>query len=343
MKKNQIIFDGHNDLLLRLWLEKDYNGKSFFQSTRVRDNNGHLDLKSAQSGGFVGGFFAIFCPSPGELLSTDRAVICEAKDTANKMISTAKNMALENPKAFAIVLNNNDIFNSIKKKTIACILHFEGAEMINSNLSNLDYFFEQGIRSIGPVWSRPNAFGYGVPFGFPGTPDQGPGLTNEGKNLIRECDNLGILIDLSHLNEAGFWDVSRISKKPLIATHSNAHRLCKSPRNLTDDQLAAIKDTEGIVGLNFATGFLRKDGGRDTNTRQEMINHLDFLINILGDDKVALGSDFDGAIIPDFIGNCSGLTNLVQLMKENEYDDELIEKICSKNWINFLSKNFNKI
>ena len=134
--------------------------------------------------------------------------------------------------------------------------------------------------------------------------------------------------------------MSRISKKPLIATHSNAHQLCESPRNLTDDQLAAIKDTEGIVGLNFATGFLRKDGGRDTNTRQEMINHLDFLINILGDDKVALGSDFDGAIIPDFIGSCAGLINLIQLMKENGYDDELIEKICSKNWINFLRKNF---
>ena len=110
--------------------------------------------------------------------------------------------------------------------------------------------------------------------------------------------------------------------------------------NLTDNQLAAIKDTEGIVGLNFATGFLRKDGGKDPNTRKELIYHLDFLLNILGDEKDALGSDFDGAIIPNFIGSCAGLPNLVQLMKENGYEEELIEKICSKNWINFLRKNF---
>ena len=340
MKESKIIFDGHNDLLLRLWLAKDNNGTSFFNSSRVKDGKGHLDLKSANSGGVVGGFFAIFSPSSGEVLSTDRADTSKAKVAADDMIRIAKTMAQENPSKFSIVLDHHDILTAIENRKIACILHFEGAEMIDGNLSNLDHFYDLGVRSIGPVWSRPNAFGHGVPFGFPGSPNQGPGLTNEGKNLIQECDQLGILIDLSHLNEAGFWDVSKISKKPLIATHSNVHQLCKSPRNLTDNQLAAIKDTEGIVGLNFATGFLRKDGGKDPNTRKELIYHLDFLLNILGDEKVALGSDFDGAIIPNFIGSCAGLPNLVQLMKENGYEEELIEKICSKNWINFLRKNF---
>ena len=238
------------------------------------------------------------------------------------------------------MLNSKEIEESLSEEKIACILHFEGAEMIEEDLSNLDHFYDLGIRSIGPVWSRTNVFGHGVPFGFPGSPDQGPGLSKAGKNLIRECNNLGILIDLSHLNEAGFWDVEKISSKPLIATHSNVHQLCPTPRNLTDNQLAAIKDRDGIVGLNFATGFLRKDGKKDTNTKQELIEHLEYLLNALGEDKVALGSDFDGAIIPDFITNCAGLPKLTELMRENGFDDELIKKICSENWLKFLSKNF---
>ena len=134
--------------------------------------------------------------------------------------------------------------------------------------------------------------------------------------------------------------MEKISSKPLIATHSNVHKLCPTPRNLSDDQLSAIKDRDGIVGLNFATGFLRKDGKKDTNTKQELIEHLEYLLNILGEDKVALGSDFDGAIIPDFIGNCAGLPKLTELMRENGFEDELIKKICSENWLQFLRKNF---
>tara|TARA_B100000963_G_scaffold11537_1_gene8952 strand:- start:940 stop:1962 length:1023 start_codon:yes stop_codon:yes gene_type:complete len=340
MKNIEIIFDGHNDLLLRLWMAKDHNGKSFIQSSRVKDKDGHLDVESAKKGGFAGGFFAIFSPSPGNWLSTDRVDTSKAKNVADEMLSIATTMATENPSIFSIVLNYDDILSAIENKRIACILHFEGAEMIEGDLSNLEHFFELGVRSIGPVWSRPNAFGHGVPFGFPGSPNQGQGLTDAGKNLIRECNELGILIDLSHLNEAGFWDVSKISTKPLVATHSNAYELCESPRNLTKDQLAAIRDTGGIVGLNFATGFLRKDGIKDPNTKYEIISHLELLMNALGDEKVALGSDFDGAIIPSFIGNCAGLPNLVQLMKDSGYPEELIKRICSKNWLDFLSKNF---
>ncbi len=340
MEKNDIVFDGHNDLLLRLWLEKDQSGKSFLQSTRVNGKDGHLDLESVKLGNFIGGFFAIFSPSPGELLSTDRADSSKAKDAAEEMLSIARNMAKTHPSNFSIVLNSEEIGNSIEENKIACLLHFEGAEMIEEDLSNLNHFYDLGIRSIGPVWSRENVFGHGVPFGFPGSPNQGPGLSKAGKNLIKECNNLGILIDLSHLNEAGFWDVSKISSSPLIATHSNAHTLCPTPRNLTDDQLAAIRDTDGIVGLNFATGFLRKDGRKDPNTKQELIKHLEYLLNVLGEEKVALGSDFDGAVIPNFIGNCAGLPKLTELMRENGFKDTLIKKICSENWLQFLQKNF---
>ena len=123
-----------------------------------------------------------------------------------------------------------------------------------------------GLRSLGLVWSRPNAFATGVSFAFPGTPDEGPGLTERGRALVRACAERGILVDLSHLNERGFWDVAALEHGPLVASHSGAHALCPSPRNLTDEQLRAIGASGGLVGINFHVGFVRADGAEDPDT-----------------------------------------------------------------------------
>jgi len=222
---------------------------------------------------------------------------------------------------------------------MAAVLHIEGAEAIAPDLSNLDHYYQQGLRSIGPVWSRSNAFGHGVPFDFPGSPDQGTALTQAGKNLILACDEMGIMIDLSHLNEAGFWNIASLTSRPLIATHSNAHALSPSPRNLTDQQLVAIAESGGLVGLNFASGFLREDGEKTADTALEvMIRHLDHLLDHLGEDGVALGSDFDGAVIPKAIGTAAGLPNLITAMTDAGYGKALIAKICHQNWLNMIAK-----
>ena len=149
---------------------------------------------------------------------------------------------------------------------MAAIFHIEGAEAIDANFKTLDVLYESGLRSIGPVWSRTNIFGHGVPFRFPSTGDTGDGLTEAGKKLISYCNERRVLIDLSHLNEKGFWDAAKLSKAPLVATHSNAHAICPSSRNLSDDQLKAVRDSGGMVGLNFASGFLREDGRWSTDT-----------------------------------------------------------------------------
>ena len=149
-----------------------------------------------------------------------------------------------------------------------------------------------------------------------------------------------ILIDLSHLNERGFWDVANLSSRPLIATHSNSHELCEHSRNLTNYQLKAIKESKGIVGINFATAFLRPDGRMISDTNLDLIlKHADHLIEHLGEEGVAIGSDFDGAIVPDKIKDLSGINLLKQRMYESNYGKEIIEKIFFKNWINFLKKN----
>jgi membrane dipeptidase len=156
---------------------------------------------------------------------------------------------------------------------------------------------------------------------------------------VQECDRLGILIDLSHLTEAGFWDVAKTTTRPLIATHSNAHVISPSARNLTDRQLAAVAESGGVVGLNFHVGFLRADCGDDPNTPiAQMIRHLDHMVKELGEDGVALGSDFDGCLLPHDIGDVTGLQRLIAAMKQAEYGDRLIAKICRENWLAALDR-----
>jgi membrane dipeptidase len=176
-----------------------------------------------------------------------------------------------------------------------------------------------------------------VPFRFPSSPDIGPGLTEAGKALVKACNQRRILIDLSHLNEKGFWDVQEISDAPLVATHSNAHALCPVSRNLTDDQLAAIRASDGMVGLNYAVCFLRADGENRADTPFEtLLGHLDYLIERLGEGRVGLGSDFDGATIPKAIGTAAGLPAFVEAMRAHGYGEALVEKICFRNWLRVL-------
>jgi len=213
-------------------------------------------------------------------------------------------------------------------------MHMEGAEAIGPDLDALYLFYEMGLRSIGPVWSRPTVFGHGVPFKYPGNPNIGPGLTDAGKQLVRLCNELGVMIDLSHMNEAGFNDVARLSSAPLVATHSNVHALCASPRNLTDRQLDQIRDTSGMVGLNFSTSFLRADGvGSPDTGLDEMLRHVDYLIEKLGEDHVGLGSDFDGCTVPNAIKDVTGVPKLLQALAEHGYDAPLLAKFARGNWL----------
>ncbi|MGB1286964.1 MAG: dipeptidase, partial [Aggregatilineales bacterium] len=240
-----------------------------------------------------------------------------------------------------VVRTVSDIEYCLENDVLATILHFEGADPIDEDLNSLDVFYQAGLRSLGIVWSRPNVFGHGVPFGFNRSPDTGDGLTRAGKRLVRRCNELGIMIDLSHLNEKGFRDVAKISDAPLVATHSNVHAITPVTRNLTDEQLAIIKDSDGMVGLNFAVYFLDENGEKNEDLPLEtMRKHLDYLIGHLGEERVGLGSDFDGAHITQRIGDVAGLPKLVEVLREGGYDDDLLEKLLYKNWLRVLRKTW---
>ncbi|GAC1319241.1 MAG: hypothetical protein NVS2B16_02630 [Chloroflexota bacterium] len=230
-----------------------------------------------------------------------------------------------------------DLEDCLQTGVFAAVLHLEGAESIDREFAALHVFHRAGVRSLGPVWSRSNRFGHGVPFSFPQSPDTGPGLTKLGCELIRTCNDLRVLIDLSHLNERGFWDVAAISHAPLVATHSNAHALCQSTRNLTDRQLDAIRDSDGMVGVNFHVRFLRPDGRGDPDTPLDVIaDHIDYLVDRLGIDRVGFGSDFDGAVMPNALADASRLPAMVQTLRERGYDGDALHKLAHQNWVRVL-------
>lgn len=343
------IFDGHNDVLLKLHRAGGLTASESF----VTGRDGAIDLPTAQAGGFGGGFFAVYVPSPIDLdfkfeeMSKPRydLPLPEPIDWEDAfpvvMAQAAILFDLEKRGALTVCRTAHEIEGALADGRIAAIFHIEGAEAIDPDLHTLEVLYQAGLRSIGPVWSRETIFGHGVPFRYPSAPDTGDGLTDHGLRLVKRCNELGIMVDLSHLNEAGFWDVARHSTKPLVATHSNAHAICPHSRNLTDKQLAAIRESDGMVGLNFAVAFLRDDGRMLADVPlAQMLKHLDHLIEHLGEDRVGFGSDYDGAVVPEELTSCAALPQLRQAMTKHGYDDALITKLCHKNWLRVLKKTW---
>jgi membrane dipeptidase len=340
------VFDGHNDVLLRLWNRKVGDPVAAFLNG---DGQGHLDLPRMLKGGFAGGFFAVFTPSPEDDDDDEdinpppahKVSQAAAMAAVTGMASILFRIAEASDGRFRVCRSTADIRAAMAQDAVAAIFHIEGAEAIDPELQALDLLHQAGLRSLGIVWSRDNHFGHGVPFRFPSSPDTGPGLTEAGKALVRRCNQLKILIDVSHLNEKGFWDVARHSTAPLVATHSNAHTLSRTSRNLLDEQIRIIGQSGGMIGLNFANGFLRADGRwQSENGLETMLRHLDHLIGLAGEDHVGLGSDFDGARIPSQIGDVTGLPRLTAAMESHGYGQGLIEKLCCSNWLKVLDRTW---
>ncbi len=345
-------FDGHNDVLLRLW-RQDGDGVSAFLDGESR---GQFDLPRARAGGMVGGLYAIFVPSeskdatsrPTDVVPYDVPIpptpeLTHAQRATLDMTSLLLRIEERSGGAVRIARSVADIRAAHAAGAHAPVLHIEGCEAIDADFKMLDVLYAAGLRSLGPVWSRSNIFAHGVPFRFPSSPDTGDGLTDLGRSLVTRCNELRILIDLSHMNEKGFWDIAKLSDAPLVASHSNAHALCASSRNLTDKQLAAIRETGGLVGVNYAVSFLRADGRRSAATPLDtVVDHIAYLIERLGEDGVGLGSDFDGAVIPEELGSVAGLPNLIAAMRARQFGEPLIEKICFENWMRVLARTWDR-
>jgi membrane dipeptidase len=329
------VLDGHNDALIARDHAQIASGRA----------EGHLDLPRMRAGGVRAAVFAVFASSPDfewTRVPRDDGVV-EIAPAAPVPYSTAAGLAaraagrllaLERAGEVRIARTAADLDAARDGDgPPAAILHLEGAEAIDPELESLDLWFAAGLRSLGPVWSRANDFGHGVPFIFRSTPDTGPGLTPAGQALIRRCAELGIVVDLSHMNAQGFWDVARADVGPLVVSHAAAHALSQTSRNLTDDQLDAVGASDGLLGIVFACPFLRSDFADDPDTPLDLIaRHAAYVAERIGVRHVALGSDFDGATIPASLGDVSGVPRLLDALRTVGFSDDEVAAIAWDNW-----------
>ena len=342
--------DGHNDILLALHLAGD--GAAPFLSRR---SEGHLDLERAREGGFAAGFFAVFVLPETEKERAATRIPDRKPPYAQPLAGPVPTeYALREAGAIIDLLDElaasgdvrvarcvDDVESALSGGPLTAILHFEGAEPIEPGLENLAELYERGLRSLGPVWSRSNAFAEGVAFRFPYSPDIGGGLTEAGRRLVSECNRLGILVDLAHLNERGFWDVASLSEAPLIASHSNAHALSPNSRNLIDAQLDEIGRSGGIVGITYHTGMLTEAGGVDPDVPlARVIDHVDYVAGRIGVDHIGFGSDFDGATVPAELGDASGLQRVAAALRDRGFTEEDVAKLAHGNWLRVLHETW---
>ena len=215
------------------------------------------------------------------------------------------------------------------------ILSVEGGELFVGDLKKVAEFDDQTrIRAVALTWNFENEIGY------PGTSGSDKGLKPFGKELIAEMDRRGILADVSHLNDAGFWDVVNFASLPPIATHSNLRWLCDVSRNLTRDMVKAIIERKGFIGMNFYSGFLEKN---EHASIDDVVRHIDALMEMGGEDVIGFGSDFDGiSAWPEGLANPADFPNLLNALRKRGYRETQIEKIAHENFWRVLKEADSK-
>jgi membrane dipeptidase len=332
------VIDGHNDVLSHLQ-EQDAPDDAL-----LSEDTATVTVPRAKAGGFAAGMFAVLPPPPHfdemtrtaggyEIPYSPTVPWDESARTVGTLAARLYRLLEACDGAVRLIKDVDDLDACLAGEALGVVFHFEGAEPIDEDLDALEVWYAAGLRSLGPVWSRQNAFAHGVPFKYPSSPDTGPGLTDAGVKLIRRCAELGIAIDLSHLNAAGFWDVARHLDGPLIASHSCVNAICPTARNLTDDQLGAIASSGGLVGINFDVGSLREDGADDEDTPLSAIaDHAHYIADQWGVDHVALGSDFDGATMPQEVPDASAYQRVLAALEDSGFESDEVDRIAWKNW-----------
>lgn len=308
------IIDGHQDFITAI----PRQDRDFLEESE----RGHVDWPRAQRGCLGGTFVSIYL--------TDQQAELNAVGYAIKEIDDYLRICDRSEGQVRAVRSVAELDRALEDGAFAGIIHFEGADPISYSLKELRVFYEAGLRSLGVTWSRPTIFGYGVMFQGP-QPEKG--LTDAGFALVEECNRLGVLLDVSHLNPAGFWDLARATQRPFVATHSSVKAISPHVRNLDDDQIRMIAEKDGTIGINFANSFLRPDMGREEDTPLDLVvSHFEHIIDLVGDRHVSFGSDYDGTSVPQELRDAAHLPVLLRAFKQRGWSDDRIERICNGNF-----------
>ncbi|MGB4373636.1 MAG: dipeptidase, partial [Halanaerobiales bacterium] len=237
---------------------------------------------------------------------------------------------IESSQELQLIKDLEDIESLLENDKIGALLAIEGGEGIFSE-SALRILYRLDVRMIALTWNQRNQLADGI-----GELETNGGLTTLGKKILSAMEELGIILDVSHLAPAGFWDIVKIAKKPFLASHSNVLNVCNNKRNLDDEQLKAIAENKGLIGLNFAPAFLVKDKKADIS---DVIRHIDYIRDLVGIENIVLGTDYDGIDnTPKGLEDLGKLDNLKEELLRRNYSLQEIEQIFILNWLNFFRR-----
>ncbi len=311
---NRQVIDGHCDTVGLL------NAQKKERAFKKHNIKGHLDLPRMRQGGIKLQFFALYIKE--ELASAGSLRYClSLLDSYYKMMEPCRDQV-------QTIYNLSDLQEVISGPKTGALISVEGGEALQGELFVLRALFRLGVRSLGLTWNHRNRLAVGV-----GENSPGEGLTSFGKKVVKEMNSLGMLIDLAHVNEKGFFEAAVASSAPVIVSHANARALCEHPRNLTDEQLKKLKDVNGVIGLTYYPEFIAAhDAGLD-----DLLNHFVYVEELIGTDNLGLGSDFDGIDkVIEGLEDAACVPRLIEGLLVCGFSPAEIEKITHKNFLRVL-------
>jgi membrane dipeptidase len=358
--RQMVVVDGHNDVIITSVLP----GHDISQRLMIN----HTDIPRLIEGGIDVQVFAVW--------SDDKKWKSGAFKHANDQIDALENVLNRNPDKIELAKNSGDIKRITKTGKVAALIGIEGGNMIEANIDYLEALYQRGARYMTLTWNYDLSWATAAAQESKTTTQDGKGLSALGKDIIRKMNKLGMMVDLSHAGEKTFYDVLNITTKPVLVSHSNAYKLTPHFRNLKDAQLEALKNNGGVVGVNFYSGFLDKnyekrvkklykkqfalkgDYTLSASDQYEvlsaenkhiadvplssLLDHIDYLVQKIGIDHVAIGSDYDGIeSTPQGLEDVSKLPNLTKALLERGYNQSDLEKIMGLNFLRILKENEN--
>ena len=290
-------------------------------------NSKSVDFLRMKEGGAMAQFFAMFLMPEGGFNSAKMPYMTD-DEYIEKLVAKTKEDVAASPELITMAYSAKDIIENDKNGKMSAILAIEDGRSVKADMNKIKHYHDMGIRLITLTWNFYNCFG--APNSTSKTIME-DGLTGFGKEAVAYMQELGMLVDVSHLSDGGFWDVIKLAKKPFVASHSNCRALSAHPRNLTDEMIRALANAGGCTGLNFYASFLDEDLTATVSTVDLLVKHALHLKNVGGIDVVALGSDLDGITGEVEVADISKMPLLIDGFRKSGFTEDEVEKICYKN------------